>query len=136
MIEVWRDDQQSRIFLAHGEFVDPAIGRGIDAPVKDRDLDQPAHHEQPIGAPLMQAPSPDPAGKGGGDMDLNHRPANNVPTRACDLGDMAIFVRNRSRRAKSQVMNWGQPKLALLVDRRLLGQQLLAANNVGRNGAG
>ena len=38
-------------------------------------------------------------------MNLYDRPADNVPTRASNLGDIAVFMRNRTGRTKNNVMH-------------------------------
>ena len=58
MIEIGRDDQQPRILLADGEFVEAAEGRRVMAAVEDDDLYQPTHDEQTVDAYLMQSPGP------------------------------------------------------------------------------
>jgi hypothetical protein len=45
---------------------------------------------------------------------------------------MAVFVRDRAGRTKNHVVDWSLPELSLLIDRGLLGQQFLPADDIGR----
>ncbi len=53
-------------------------------------------------------------------MDLNDRPADNVPTGASNLCDMTVFVRDRAGWTKNHVVDWSPPQLSLLIDRGML----------------
>jgi hypothetical protein len=65
-------------------------------------------------------------------MYLNDRSTDDVPTGASDLGDMAVFVRDRSGRTKNHVVDRSPPEHSLLINRGLLGHQLLCADNIER----
>jgi hypothetical protein len=79
----------------------------------------------------MQAPSPVPTGKRGRQMNLHDRSANDVPTGAGDLSDVAVFVRDRAGRTENQVVDRCQPEFSLFVDRGLFCHQFFATDNVG-----
>ena len=64
-------------------------------------------------------------------MNLNDWSADDIPTGASNLGDMAIFVWNRARRAKNHVVYGSLFEPSLLIDRRQLRDKLGAADNIG-----
>jgi hypothetical protein len=53
MIEVGRDEEQPRIFLAQGELVYASRSRRVPTTIEYDDLNEPAHHEQVVRALLM-----------------------------------------------------------------------------------
>ena len=65
-------------------------------------------------------------------MNLNDRFTDNVPTDAGNLGDMAVFMRDRAGRTKNHVRNWSLPEISQFVDRGLLSRQFFPADDIGR----
>src|SRR5262249_37800836 len=82
------------------------------------------------GPERMQSPGANAAGKGCGDVNLNDRCAQNLPTRARHLRNMAILVGNRSSGAKNHAIDWLVAQIPGLIDRRFLRQQFLGADHV------
>src|SRR5215471_9032159 len=118
MVEIGRNHQQTRVLFADRQLIDATMRRRIKTSVEHSDLDQAANDEKPIGASLMQAPGTMPARKCRGQMHLDHRIADDVPAGADDLGNMAVFVWNRTSRAKNEVVDRLKPELSFAVDRR------------------
>src|SRR5262245_26576518 len=132
MIEIRRNDKQAGILLTYNKFIDATVGRRIEATVKNSNFDEPTYNEKSVGTSLMQTPSAVPANKRRGDVDLNDRTANDIPTGAGSLCKVAVFVRDRAGRTENKVVNRRQSELSFVVDRRLLCYQLFVANHVGR----
>jgi len=65
-------------------------------------------------------------------MNLYNRFTDHIPTGAGHLDDMAVLMRDRTRRTKNDVVDRSPSKFALYIDSRLLGHQLLAADDIGR----
>ena len=78
----------------------------------------------------MQSPGPNASCKSRGQVHLHDRVRQFPPTRACNLGDVAILVRHGPDRAENHAVDRLGSELALLVDRRLLGNKLVAADNI------
>ena len=65
-------------------------------------------------------------------MNLSNGFTDHIPADARHLDDMPVLMRDRTRRTKHDVMDRSPSKFALRIDSGLLGDQLLAADDIGR----
>ena len=70
------------------------------------------------------------AGQGGGDMDLDHRRGDDRPVGADDLDEMTVLMGDRSGGPKHQALYRQPRQLAGCGDRRLLGHELVATDQL------
>ena len=75
----------------------------------------------------MQSPGAHASRQGGREMNLYDRIDQFLPARACDLGDVTILVGHGPGWAEDHTVDGNGAELSLLIDRRLLGDKLLAA---------
>jgi len=131
MIEVRRNNQQPRARLAHDELAHATVGRRIEPAIENGELDQTADNKQAVGTPLMQTPRPMPTGQRRRQMNLNDRTAEDIPTGASYFADIPIFMGNRTRRTKYDIVDRSSPEPALRIDGGLLCHKFRSTEDIG-----
>ena len=93
VIQAGRDVDDHRVVLADEEFVDPALGRGVLAPIVNHQLDHAVYAADVVRLLLVHVPALDDSGIRRGQVDLAEF-FEDLVVLAQDFHQPAAFVRN------------------------------------------